>query len=218
MMPRPIFEADIMDGPESTGEEDFPDHIEIGRPRPESRALMTAKQLVYAYQEAPSDEDREYAAAEAESFLYSLGDDADAAVLLVLLQLPASDGARTVVEMVQERLSERIPGVIAGVLRAALEHDGPARANAAAFLDGLSAHTFAVGLIAALAGEADYSLRRSAAQSLVALGRSAASEILDALADEKVRAWIVRASGAPAAASDAEVMRSITAAPRADSR
>ena len=207
-----------MDGPGPTGEEDFPDHIEIGRPRPESRALMTAKQLVYAYHEAQADEDREYAAAEAESFLFSLGDDADAAVLVVLLQLPARDGARTVVEMVQERRTERAPGVVATVLRVALEHDGPARANAADFLDGLSAHTLAVGLIEALAGETDHSLKRAAAEALVALGRPAASETLDALADENVRAWIVRASGAPTVATDADVMRSIAARPPADSR
>ena len=207
-----------MDGPGPTGEEDFPDHIEIGRPRPESRALMTAKQLVYAYHEARSDEDREYAAAEAESFLYSLGDDADAAVLLILLQLPAGDGARTVLEMVQERLTERAPGVVAAVLRVALEHSGPARTNAADFFDGLSAHTFAVGLIEALAGDADYALKRSAAGALVALGRTAASEILDALADERVRPWIVRASGAPTTATDADVMRAITARPPAGPR
>jgi len=206
-----------MDGPGHTGEEDFPDHIEIGRPRPESRALMTAKQLVYAYHEAQSDDDREYAATEAESFLYSLGDDADAAVLLVLLQLPARDGAGAVVEMVQERLTERAPGVVAAVLRVALEYDGPARANAADFLDGLSAHTVAMGLIQALAGETDHSLRRAAAESLLALGRPAASEILDALADEKIRSWILRASGAPATATDADVMHSITARPLADS-
>jgi hypothetical protein len=200
-----------MDGPGQTGEEDFPDHIELGRPRPESRALMTAKQLVYAYAEAPSDEDRQYAAAEAESFLYSLGDDADTAVLLVMLQLPAGDGARTVVEMVQERLFERAPGVVAAVLRVALERDGPAGANAAELLEALSARTFALGLIEALAGAADDSLKRSAAASLVALGRPAASEILDALANEAARGWIVQASGAGAAATDADVMRRITA-------
>jgi hypothetical protein len=206
-----------MDGPGQTGEEDFPDHMELGRPRPESRALMTAKQLVYAYAEAPSDEDREYAAAEAELFLSSLGDDADTAVLLVMLHVPADDGARTVVEMVQERLAERAPGVVAAVLRVALEHDGPAAANAADILDGLSPRTFALGLIEALAGETDNSFKRSAAAYLVALGRTAASEILDALADEAVRGWIVRASGAGAAATDADVMRRITAASVGDS-
>jgi hypothetical protein len=206
-----------MDGPGQTGEEDFPDHIELGRPRPESRALMTAKQLVYAFAEAPSDEDREYAAAEAESFLYSLGDDADTAVLLVMLQMPAGDGARTVIEMVQERLAERAPGVVAAVLRVALEHDGPAGTNAADVLEALSARTFALGLIEALAGEADDLFKKSAAAALVTLGRPAASEILDALADEAVRRWIVRASGADAAATDADVMRRITASV-ADSR
>jgi hypothetical protein len=200
-----------MDGPGQTGDEDFPDHIELGRPRPESRALMTAKQLVYAYAEARSQDDRDYAAAEAESFLYSLGDDADTAVLLVLLQLPARDGARMVIEMVQEKLAERAPGVVAAVLRVALERQGTAGANATDLLDALPARTLALGLIATLAGEAEDSLKKSAAAALVALGRAAASETLDALADEAARDWIVRASGAPATATDADVMRRITA-------
>jgi hypothetical protein len=200
-----------MDGPGRTGDEDFPDHIELGRPRPESRALMTAKQLVYAYAEARSQDDRDYAAAEAESFLYSLGDDADTAVLLVMLQLPARDGARMVIEMVQEKLVDRAPGVVAAVLKVALERQGTAGANATDLLDALPARILALGLVATLAGEAEDSLKKSAAAALVALGRAAASETLDALADEAARGWIVRASGAPATASDADVMCRITA-------
>jgi hypothetical protein len=119
--------------------------------------------------------------------------------------------------MVQERLSERAPGVVAAVLQVALESEGPARANAAELLEALSARTFALGLIEALAGAADDSLKHSAAVSLVTLGRPAASEILDALANETARGWIVRASGAGAAATDADVMRCITASV-ADSR
>jgi hypothetical protein len=205
-----------MDEPGQTGEDEHSDHIELGRPRPESHELMTAKQLVYAYADARSDEDKEYAAAEAESFLYSLGDDADIAVLLVMLQLPAGGVASQVVEMVQERLAERAPQVIPALLRTVLDHDGRADTNAAAVLNELPVREFALGLIGALAGAAEDSVKKSAAESLVSLGRPAASEILDALADHDVRRWIVWASGAGDAATDADVMRRIIAASVAD--
>ena len=198
-----------MDDPGLAGEEDFPDRIELGRPKPEPRALMMAKQLVYAYVEAPSDEDRDYAAAEAESFLYSLGDDADIAVLLTMLQLPARDGTWPVVELVQERLAERAPGAVPALLRLAFERGGAASSNAAAILDGLPVRALALGLIQALAGEAEDSVKESAAEALVILGRPVASEILDALADPDARPWIVWASGAGGSATDAEVMRRI---------
>jgi hypothetical protein len=206
-----------MDEPGLTGEEDSPDRIELGRPRPEPRELMTAKQLVYAYADARSNEDREYAAAEAESFLYSLGDDADTTVLLTMLQLPARDGTWPVIEMVQERLAGRAPGVVAILLRVVLARDGAASGNAAAVLDGLSLRDLALGLIQTLAAEAEDSLKETAAAALVALGRPVASEILDALADPDVRRWIVWASGAGGSATDADVMRRVADAPAAKS-
>ena len=108
-----------MSEPVPNDDEDDQERLELGRPRPEPRELMTAKQLVYAYAEARTDGDREYAAVEAESFLYSLGDEAATAVLVTMLQLPARQFTWPVVELVRELLAERAPAIVPTLLRVA---------------------------------------------------------------------------------------------------
>ncbi|MGO8684937.1 MAG: hypothetical protein ACLQUT_10240 [Thermoleophilia bacterium] len=182
----------------------------IGDPGAEAEGVLrTAKQLVYAYQEAPTGDDEEYAADEIDRFLDDFGDVADSDVLLALLGLPVTDLTRPILGYVRGKLIERAPGVVESLLRMRASRSAPASDNAAAVLAAVSVPLVAQGLVEVLAGWRDDRLKEVAAAALVALGRPAAAPILDALGDFAARPWIVQASGCVAEASDAEVLASI---------
>lgn len=182
----------------------------IGDPDAEAEGILrTAKQLVYAYQEAPTADDEAYAADEIDRFLDDFGDMADSDVLLVLLGLPVTDLTRPLLGYVRAKLIERAPGVVENLLRLRVSRSGPASDNAAAVLAAVSVPLVAQGLVEVLAGRRDDRLKEVAAAALVALGRPAAAPILDALGDFEARPWIVQASGCVAQATDAEVLANI---------
>lgn len=193
--------------PDWRGEDDEGEYPGIGRPRAEPPQVMTAKQIVYAFEAAASAAEREYAAAEAQSFLLAAGEDVGMEVLAVMLALPDTELTRPALDLVEERIEERLSAAVVPLLTAAAEPHGRRRENAAALLAALPASRVAAALIGVLAGEHEDGLKRGAAAELVALGRPVAGLVLDALADAGVRRWILEAAGCPADAGDAEIMR-----------
>jgi hypothetical protein len=178
--------------------------------RPEARHLTSARQLVQACQQARSPEDRARVADEAIAYLRAAGNGVSTAALITLLELPAGGRGRGVLKMAEERLARRAPGVVEPLLRAALESRGPARENAADILERLPAESRAAGLIEILAaGGRSAQLKEAAADMLVDIGKPVAAPIFDALAERRVRPWIVLASGCRQTATDGEVMRRI---------
>jgi hypothetical protein len=185
------------------------DRPEFGRPRPEPPQMMTARQLVYACTEARSDDDMEYAVGEVDAFLDANGDDLDSAVLIALLDLPDDELTRPLIADVSARLADRTPAVVEAILRTATSGAGPSYDNAAAVLDMLPDTELALGLVEVLCDDTEDELKEAAANVLVVLGKPVAGIILDALADETARGWIVYASGCARDDTDAQVMRTI---------
>lgn len=187
----------------------------IGSPRPEPADLMMARQLVSAYTAARTPDDRAYAADEAETYVGARADELSDEALTAFLDLPATEATLLVLDAVAEALAERatsVRGITGRLLKLTLARQEPARGNATLVLGRLPLSTLAAGLIAVLDdARAGHRLKAAAAEALVTLGRRAAVEILDALADPEPRAWIVEASGCPADATDADVMRCIAA-------
>jgi hypothetical protein len=193
--------------PEADGE----DRLELGRPRPVPPELMTARQLVDAYREARSDEDRAYALDEAESFLFTVGDDVGADVLTTFFAIPPGDATLPLFDLIEGCLGGHMPGEMGRVLHAVADGEPPAPDNALAFLLALPASLLVRSLIAVLAGREDDRVKGVAADLLLRLGEQAAVQIFDALDDREVRRWIADASGCPQTATDAQVMRCFSA-------
>lgn len=188
------------------------DDLGIGRPGSRDPALMTARQLLAACQEARGADDRAYAAAETEAFLESAGQDVDDAVLLELLALPADAALMQALSDLADALARRAPSVVPAVYAIAHGRAPVARANAAMVLNRLRRSDLAAGVVLVLQDTAaGQKLKESAAESLLALVRSAPAVVFDALAEPDVRAWLVRISGCPPQLSDAELMRRLVA-------
>ena len=178
--------------------------------RPEVRQAATAKRLVRACEQACSPEDRARVADEAVAYLTAAGDDVSTAALITLLELPTGGRGRRVLKMAEERLARRVPGVVEPLLRVAVESRGAVRENAADILERLPAESRAAGLIEVLAaGGRSAQMKEAAADMLVDIGTPAAAPIFDALAELRVRPWIVLASGCRQTATDGEVMHRI---------
>ena len=178
--------------------------------RPAARQATTARRLVQAFAQARSPEERARVVAEAVEYLRAAGDDVSTAALITLLELPAGGRGRRVLKMAAERLAQRVPGVVEPLLRVAVESHGAARENAADILERLPAESRAAGLIGILAADGRSArLKEAAADMLVDIGKPVAAPIFDALAERRVRPWIVFASGCRQAATDGEVMHRI---------
>jgi hypothetical protein len=187
----------------------------IGRPRPEDPDLMTARQLVSACQQARDPEGLSYAAAETEAFVESLGHDVGDAVLLELLGLPCRETVMQALVDLAEALADRAPAVVPAVYRIAAGRSPAARANAEMVLGRLRRADFAAGLVLVLQDDdSGHRLKESAAESLLALARTAPVVVLDALAEPEVRAWLVQVSGCSAQLTDAELMRCLVSGAR----
>lgn len=194
--------------PDTEGGED---RIELGRPRPLPPELMTARQLVDAYREARTEDDRAYAVDEAESFLFALGDDVGADVLVVFFGMPSREDTGPVFDLVEGCLAAHMPGAMGVVLRV-IAHDEPAAGDSAlVFLASLPVGVVVRGLIAVLAGRDDDRVKGIAAEILTGLGTEAAVELFDALDDREVRRWIADAVGCDEETDDAQLMRRFTA-------
>jgi hypothetical protein len=178
--------------------------------RPEARQVTAARRLVQACEQASSPEDRARVGDEAVEYLRAAGEDVSTAALITLLELPTGGRGRGVLKMAEERLAQRAPGVVEPLLRVAVESRGPARENAADILERLPAESRAAGLIEVLAaGGLTVHLKEAAADMLVDIGKPVAAPIFDALAERRVRPWIVLAIGCRKTATDGEVMHRI---------
>jgi len=192
-------------------ERDSDSRPEIGRPRPTPPELMTARQLVDAYREARTDEDRAYALDEAESFLFTVGDDVGADVLVTFFAVPSREETGPLFDLIEGCLAGHMPAKMGRVLRVVAEGESPAPDNALAFLAALPASLLVRSLIAVLAGQDEDRVKGIAADLLLGSGDEAAVQVFDALDDREVRRWIGDASGCPEDASDAELMRCFAA-------
>jgi len=191
----------------------------IGSPRPEPVDLMTARQLVNAFVDARTPEDREYAVEEAESFLVAGGDEVSDEALLAFLHIPATELTMTVLDSVATDLAARAPGTVAALLDLSLRAADAARQNAAIVLGRLSAGSLAAALVAILRRQdVRDAFKKAEAARLIAVGRPAATHIFDALAEPEPRSWIAQVAGCPPKAGDAEVMRSLDRQWREDLR
>lgn len=187
------------------------DRIELGRPRPVPAELMTARQLVDAYRESRTDEDRAYALDEAESFLFTIGDDVGAEVLVTFFAMPAGEETRPLFDLIEGYLGGHMPVEMGTVLRVVAGDESPATDNALAFLAALPASLLGRSLIAVLAGQDADRVKAIAADLLLGLGAEAAVELFGALDDREVRRWVADATGCREEATDAELMRRFTA-------
>lgn len=188
-----------------TGDE----YLGVGRPRPLPPELTTARQLVDAYLDARTDEDRAYAVDEAESFLFTFGDEVAAEVLATFLALPAAEDTEALFGLVDGCLGEHLPGKTGAVVRVIAGDDPVAAENALAFLGAQPPAVVARGLIAVLAGRHDDRVKGVAADLLVGLWPEAAVELFDAVEDHEVRRWVIGAAGCREEATTVELMRCI---------
>jgi hypothetical protein len=169
-----------------------------------SADVATAKQLVYAYQEAPSQDDKEYAAQAIRSFLDTLDRDTGTAALIALFDLPGTEATQQIIDDVDSRLVERAPAAVPELLRTAVLGDEPARTHALDVLDQIDARDLADGLVLVLQSNAGDELKEIAARSLVALGPGAAPQVSKALRVPDAAYWVNLARRYGAEGADAE--------------
>lgn len=174
--------------------------------------VATAKQLVYAFQEAPTAADEAYAIDEITGFLDTLDERTRTDVLLVLLGLPATEETQPILDDVGDRLAERSPAAVTGLMRAAVLGDDPARANALDVLDQVDTADLAEGLVDLLAGDSEDELKEVAARSMLALGPEAEDQVRRALQDPAARHWIMLARSYGPEGTDADALAAQRAA------
>jgi hypothetical protein len=180
----------------------------IGRPGPQDPALLTARQLVAACQEARGADDVSYAASETEAFLEAQGDHVDDVVLLELLGLPTREALMQALIDLADAIAQRAPAIVPAVYAVATGGATQARATAETVLRRLPPSDYAAGLVLILQDEAAGRRQKEhAGKALLGLVRSAPSVLLDALAEPEVRTWLIELSGASASATDTELMR-----------
>lgn len=190
-------------------EEEHSSRPSIGRPRPEPQDLLTARQLAYAYAEARTQEDRDYALEDAEGFLGELHEGTAPEVLVALLGLPADEDTREILHAVHERLMSKGRAAVPALLHAAALAPEPLATNAGEVLDRMPPQDLAAALLTLLAREHNDRVKGAAAGRLVVLGRPAAAQILDALAEPELRDWVISACGLRPDASDADIMTAV---------
>jgi hypothetical protein len=180
--------------------------------RSEPDEVMAARQLADACIEARTDADRQYAIAEAATFLTTLGGQADSRALIALLRLPADADSEELLADVEQRLADRAPAVVGSLLRVVVEGDHPACDNAAEALDKALVVDLAQGLIEVIEDDRHDGLRRAAAAGLISLGPDASDQLAAALDDPEDRYWVTEAAGCPPDATWDELMEAIAAA------
>jgi len=180
-----------------------------GRYNSEEEALVgLARQLADAFEEAQTDEDREYAASAIDDFLSDHDHYAPTEALIALLDLPLTKQTWPLVDSVEATLIERGTEVVEELLDASCGHvydlDGPVPQRALETLHGLSDTRLVRGLLRVLAGQADAELKQAAADQLVAVGEPAVAALEEALYDETARRWAEDALGDIRAAREEE--------------
>ncbi len=180
-----------------------------GRYNSEEEALVgLARQLADAFEEAQTDDDREYAASAIDDFLSDHDHYAPTEALIALLDLPLTKQTWPLVDSVEATLIERGTEVVEELLDASCGHvydlDGPVPQRALETLHGLSDTRLVRGLLRVLAGQADAELKQAAADQLVAVGEPAVAALEEALYDETARRWAEDALGDIRAAREEE--------------
>jgi len=171
-----------------------------GRYSSEEEALVgLARQLADAFEEAQTDDDREYAAAAIDDFLSDHDHYAPTEALIALLDLPLTRQTWPLVDSVEATLIERGTEVVEELLDASRGHvydlDGPVPQRALETLHGLSDTRLIRGLLRILAGRADDELKQAAVDQLVAVGEPAVAALEEVLYDETARRWAEDALG-----------------------
>lgn len=171
-----------------------------GRYSSEEEALVgLARQLADAFEEAQTDEDREYAADAIDGFLSDHDHYAPTEALIALLDLPLTKQTWPLVDSVEATLIERGTEVVEELLDASRGHvydlDGPVPQRALETLHGLSDTRLIRGLLRILARHADDELKQAAVDQLVAVGEPAVTALEEALYDETARRWAEDALG-----------------------
>ena len=180
-----------------------------GRYSSEEEALVgLARQLADAFEEAQTDDDREYAAAAIDDFLSDHDHYAPTEALIALLDLPLTGQTWPLVDSVEATLIERGTEVVEELLDASRGHvydlDGPVPQRALETLHGLSDTRLIRGLLRILAGRADDELKQAAVDQLVAVGEPAVAALEEVLYDETARRWAEDALGDIRAAREEE--------------
>ena len=180
-----------------------------GRYNSEEEALVgLARQLADAFEEAQTDEDREYAASAIDDFLSDHDHYAPTEALIALLDLPLTKQTWPLVDSVEATLIERGTEVVEELLDASRGHvydlDGPVPQRALETLHGLSDTRLIRGLLPILAGRADDELKQAAVDQLVAVGEPAVAALEETLYDETARRWAEDALGDIRAAREEE--------------
>jgi hypothetical protein len=171
-----------------------------GRYSSEEEALVgLARQLADAFEEAHTDDDREYAASAIEDFLSDHDHYAPTEALIALLDLPLTKQTWPLVDSVEATLIERGTEVVEELLDASRGHaydlDGPVPQRALETLHGLSDTRLVRGLLHILAGRADDELKQASVDQLVAVGEPAVAALEEVLYDETARRWAEDALG-----------------------
>ena len=180
-----------------------------GRYSSEEEALVgLARQLADAFEEAQTDEDREYAASAIDDFLSDHDHYAPTEALIALLDLPLTKQTWPLVDSVEATLIERGTEVVEELLDASRGHvydlDGPVPERALETLHGLSDIRLIRGLLPILAGRADDELKQAAVDQLVAVGEPAVAALEEVLYDVAARRWAEDALGDIRAAREEE--------------
>ncbi|HZL63459.1 MAG TPA: hypothetical protein VFD50_00730 [Thermoleophilia bacterium] len=180
-----------------------------GRYSSEEEALVgLARQLADAFEEAQTDDDREYAASAIDDFLSDHDHYAPTEALIALLDLPLTRQTWPLVDSVEATLIERGTEVVDELLDASRGHvydlDGPVPQRALETLHGLSDTRLIRGLLRILAGHADDELKQAAVDQLVAVGEPAVAALEEVLYEETARRWAEDALGDIRAAREEE--------------
>ena len=171
-----------------------------GRYSSEEEALVgLARQLADAFEEARTEEDREYAADAIDDFLSDHDHYAPTEALIALLDLPLTKQTWPLVDSIESTLIERGSEVVEELLDASRGHvhdlDGPVPERALETLRGLGDAKLIRGLVRILAGSADDELKQAAVDQLAALGEPAVEVLEQSLYDETARRWVEDALG-----------------------
>ncbi len=194
-----------------------------GKYRNDEEALTyLARQLADAFEEARTDEDREYAADAIDDFLSEHDHYAPAKALIALLDLPFTRLTWPLVDSIEETLIERGSVVVEDLLSAAAGHvydvSGPVPERARQTLEGMSPQELMKGLIPMLRGRVDEDLKQAAVDRLVGLGEAAVPVLEASLQDPAARRWAEDALGDIRAArvETVEIGEALEAAARED--
>ena len=163
----------------------------MGEYRNEDEGLVgVARELAYAYLDAGSEADSEYAADEISAFLLDR-DGLPTDALIAILDLPPDPRTRDILGRVGRTLSARGTEVVGPLLAATLPGSGTAHRSrhAGAIMDGMDEREMIAGLVGVLASKANDDLKNAAVGALVGQGERAVHVLERALGDPLAGPW-----------------------------